>query len=67
MSIMLSSPLEQIPAPQEPKMRVHGICACCGEEIVSYDDEEDYFYHFDGDVIHKNCLRRWAESFRVEV
>lgn len=38
-----------------------GTCAGCGGDI--YDDES--YYDIDGELVHEDCLDRWAEQYRV--
>jgi hypothetical protein len=33
----------------------------CGEDILSNED----YYDIDGELIHEDCLREWAEQFRA--
>lgn len=42
-----------------PEDVVVGYCACCGDEIYEGDD----VYEIDGDLIHDDCLREYAEKF----
>lgn len=35
-------------------------CSVCGEDIVAGED----FYDIDGETIHDDCLREWAEQYR---
>lgn len=38
-------------------------CAQCGEDIYADEDR----YEIDGEIIHEDCLRDWAEKYRVRV
>ena len=59
----------QIPDCQIPQWVDHydldehkiGTCAGCGGDI--YDDES--CYDIDGELVHEDCLDRWAEQYRV--
>ena len=44
--------------PDEHKI---GACAGCGGDI--YDDES--YYDIDGELVHEDCIDRWAEQYRV--
>lgn len=37
-----------------------GYCAVCGEPIEYGEDH----YDIDGELIHEDCLRDWADKFR---
>ena len=41
---------------EDPK--IIGRCAVCGDEIY----EGETIYRIDGDLIHEECLREWAEN-----
>lgn len=40
-----------------------GKCEYCGEDILSGDEH----YAIDGEMLHWDCLREWAEKYRVIV
>ena len=37
-----------------------GKCAHCREPVYDYEEH----YDFDGDLVHDDCLRGWAENFK---
>ncbi len=37
-----------------------GVCAECGEAIAYGED----YYDIEGELLHEDCLREWAEKFR---
>ena len=45
----------------EKAAEVVGTCAACGDEIYEDDDR----YEIYGELVHEDCLREWAEGFRV--
>lgn len=46
---------------EDTKPKKIGVCEHCSDPI--YDYEEYYVIH--GDMIHDDCLRDWAEQYKV--
>lgn len=46
---------------QSRKEHVVGVCANCGEEVLSYEEH----YNINGDLVHGDCVMVWLEQFRV--
>ena len=42
---------------------VIGKCEHCGDDIYASED----YYEIEGEIIHEDCLREWAEKFLVRV
>lgn len=47
----------------DARQEVIGKCEHCGDNIYA---DEDY-YDIEGEIIHEDCLREWAEKYRVIV
>lgn len=47
----------------DARQEVIGKCEHCGDDIYA---DEDY-YDIEGEIIHEDCLREWAEKYRVIV
>jgi len=45
---------------REPEVIAH--CAQCGDDIYAVED----YYEIDGEIIHEDCLREWAEKYLVK-
>lgn len=46
---------------EKPAKKV-GICTACQEPV--YGGEE--YYDIEGELVHDDCLRDWAEKYRVK-
>lgn len=55
-------------ASREDERPLLGKCEICGEEIHGGDGwyEPDDAYDIDGELICDDCLRKWAEKYKIE-
>ena len=46
-----------------PEPEPIGCCEACGEPVYAWDDR----YNVEGEIIHSECLRDWAEKYKEAV
>lgn len=47
--------------PKETTCPVLGKCEGCGEPIYPYEE----YYDIEGELVHWDCLREWADKYKT--